>query len=98
MEVFDVKLNDSYDLQISNGDFAVGESTAQHERLLIESNKGEWRQYPTCGVGIMRYIHDESPGDLITAIKTELRNDGMNVAGISVSDDGKIEIDASYGE
>jgi hypothetical protein len=95
MEMFDLIIDS--DLQTDGGDFVVSESTAQHEKLLIESNKGEWRQYPLCGVGIARYINDETPGSLITAIKTELKNDGMNVNGVSISPDtGNIEIDAYY--
>lgn len=95
--VQDIMLDDNYELQIAKGDFVVGESTAQHEKLLIGSNKGEWRQYPTCGVGIQRYINDEAPGDLVTSIKTELKNDGMTVNSVRINPDtGKIEIDAEY--
>ena len=94
--VNDVILDEQYELQMVNGDFAVGESTAQHEKLLIVSNKGEWRQYPISGVGIGRYVNDEAPGSLITAINTELKNDGMTVNSLRVNADGKIEIDAEY--
>ena len=94
--VRDVILDDAGGMQIIDGDFVIDSSTAQHERLLIVSNKGEWRQHPTCGVGIERYINDEAPGDLPTAIRTELKNDGMTVKTVRMNMNGQIEIDAEY--
>jgi hypothetical protein len=92
----DIILHEGYEPVIADDDFTVGESAAQHEKLLLVSHQGEWRQHPACGVGIQRYINDEAPGDLVSAIRTELRNDGMKVRTVRITADEKIVIDAEY--
>ena len=95
--VQDIMLDDNQDLMIAAGDFAVAESTQQHERMTIESAKGDWRQFPIFGVDIQRYLNDETPGDLVSAIKTELKNDGMIGVRVKINPQtGDILIDGEY--
>ena len=92
----DILLNDDGDLQFENGDFKKGESTYQHQRFLLTSQKGEWREYPLVGVGLQDYLNDHNLSDLSFEIENQFENDGMSVREISVFENGKVTIDAKY--
>ena len=91
----DILLDANFDLRIENGDFVIGESTAQHQQLLLMLNKGELKQYPTATVGAILYKNDEGPSEFIQEIATKFSQDGMNVNKIAV-EMGIIKIDAEY--
>lgn len=77
-------LDASFDLLIQNGDFVIDESTRQHQQLLILTEKGENREFPTRGVGISNWLNDDTPsGDLNAAIKKEFIADGMKIIAIT---------------
>jgi len=90
----DILLQD-YDLLIENGDLVVGESTHQHQDLLLLADKGEFKQFPTVGVGILRYLETYDTNDLAREIRTEFNRDGMTVSEIKF-DGSKIDIKANY--
>lgn len=53
----DILLNDDNDIDVSaDGDFKVGPSDEQHMGLIIETYPGNWKEFPTCGVGIKDYV------------------------------------------
>jgi len=91
----DLLLNEDYNLRIENGDFVVGESTRQHQDLLLLADKGEFKQFPTIGIGILRYLEDYSGDNLAREIRTEFNKDGMNVKEIRFNG-SKIDITANY--
>lgn len=90
------------DLKIADGDFVSGESTKQHQSLLVRTKKGELRQFPKTGVGIDDFLQDDNPGDATPEIQKQLEADGMVVRDIqlqfSEQDEKKLElrIDAYY--
>lgn len=88
------------DLKIENGDFVKGESTKQHQGLLVRLKKGELRQFPKTGVGIEDFLQDDNPGDAHMEIQKQLEADGMVVREIRLrfNEDGELElmIDAYY--
>jgi hypothetical protein len=97
----DYKLDESDDLLITAGDFVVGESTQQHQSLLVRAKKGELRQYPKTGVGIDDFLQDDNPGDVWQEIQKQFDADGMVVRRIEIGYDesqNKIEpkVDAYY--
>lgn len=91
----DILLTDG-DATIANGDFACGESTAEHQRQLILAAKGDYKQNPTIGVGVLAYI-DDDPGmqELANEIATEFTGDGMTVQEVNVTST-RIETKANY--
>lgn len=95
-------LHDSDDLKIANGDFVTGESTQQHQSLLVRLKKGELRQFPKTGVGIDSFLQDENPGDVHMEIQKQIEADGMVVRDILIRFDEKdlkkleLTIDAYY--
>lgn len=92
----DILLNDDFDLQLVAGDFVVGESTAQHQKLLILSDKGEFKEIPMRGVGSRRYLEDDTPDNLAREIRTEFAADGMTVNKIQIAADLTIQVGANY--
>lgn len=91
----DILLTD-YDLETGNGDFLLGDPTYQNQELLLLSQKGEWKENPTIGVGISNYLLDEGKADLLRDIRIEFNRDGMKVEKISMDAKGKLLIAASY--
>lgn len=88
------------DLKIEGGDFAVGESTKQHQSLMIRLNKGELRQFPKTGVGVDSFLQDDNPGDVEPEIRKQFEADGMTIRDIDVRFDASgelnVRVDAYY--
>lgn len=91
----DVLLDDEFDLLIKNGDLVIGESTYQHQQLLLLAEKGEIREFPTRGVGIRTWLLDDQAGNLNGAIKREFEADGMRVESVNTRG-GNINVVANY--
>lgn len=93
----DILLNKSTnDLVIQNGDLVIGESTRQHQQLLLLFEKGDLIEFPTHGVGTRSWINDDvSFADLKAEIKREFERDGMRVTKIAVSSQ-TITTEANY--
>jgi len=53
----DFKTATSGDLEISGGDLEIFESDTQHIADIVISAAGEWKEYPTLGVGLEKYIN-----------------------------------------
>lgn len=92
----DILLDENFDLQIANGDLVVGESTYQHQKILIFADKGQFKANPTIGVGSRRYLETSKPDELAREIRLEFYGDGMDVKTLSIADNLEIKIDAEY--
>lgn len=91
----DILLDVDLDLSIENGDFVIGESTNQQQKIMLLADKNEFKENPTVGVGIETYLDDESPADMHREIRLQFSKDGMKVKSIKTIE-GKINIDAPY--
>lgn len=92
----DILLGDDFDLDVAGGDFVSGESTRQHQQILLLNEKGELREFPTVGVGLASWLNDDNQvNDLNSRIKTEYENDGMKVLSVS-GRDAKLQVEAEY--
>jgi hypothetical protein len=76
---YDILLDGDFDLAFVDGDFAIGESTRQHQNLILVSEPGEWREFPTCGVGMQSKLLGDNPGEVVSIIKRQFEQDGMTV-------------------
>ena len=78
-QVEDIMLLDTYDLAISDtGDFIVNHSDQQHMVLIVETEEGDWKQYPLMGVGIQKYQAAPNAGNAIRReIKVKAEADGF---------------------
>lgn len=91
----DILLDEIGDLQITNGDLVIGTSDLQHQQLLLQTFKGEWKENPTIAVGAAGFLKDDNVQALAAEIKQEFERDGMQVKAIEVTTE-KINIDAAY--
>lgn len=98
MEVFDFKTDKiTGGRVIENGDFAIGESTQQHQEDLLMSEKGEWLSDLTAGVGIRSMLlNDSEPDELKVEIQVEFERDGMDVNSLKIDNEFNLKIDANY--
>lgn len=95
--MFDLLLDINFDLKVSVGDLVVGESTRQHQQLLLLAEKGEFREFPARGIGAQSWLLDDiQAGDFAAAVKKEFEADGMKVLLVKGAQAGKLQIEASY--
>lgn len=85
-----------FELAFSEGDFLIGESTQQHQQLLLLLDKGALRGAPTRGVGLLGWLLDDQSGNLNGAIKREFEADGMVVQTVQGTYK-TLQIAATYG-
>ena len=92
----DILLDENLDLLIVDGDFVVGESTAQHQKILMLADKGEFKESPMRGVGALRFLEEARPDNLLREIRQEFTIDGMLIEGIKIDSLSGIQIEANY--
>jgi hypothetical protein len=93
----DLLLDDNDNLIISNGDFVIGNADYQQRKLIILSQKGEWKEYPSLGFGIDNYLKKSVTADekqkFITELKSELSSDNIkDTVKIEGNDLSKFEL------
>lgn len=100
MQVFDyIDLATTGDILIQNGDFVIGESTAQHMQDLLIADKGQYRLHPEVGVGIDQFINADFYADEIAAaIQDDYTYDGLRISKLIVHSGQDVSINASYNE
>ncbi len=82
------------DMASKDGDFVIGDSTRQHQVDLLVASEGQYKQFPTTGVGIEFFLLDEDKTDMIRKIRSQFTRDGMSVLKVTVM--GGININAQY--
>ena len=75
--------------------FVIGDTTFQNQKILLLANKGEMKEYPTCGVGASNYLESNNGDELAREIRSEFTKDGMEVTKIAI-DIPSIKIEAKY--
>ena len=96
-DVVDILIDqDTYEIRIENGDFVLGESDPQHIELIFVIDKGQNRQYPLLGLGILKQLSGNiDPLALKQAIQKNLVDDGYRVNKIIVTPEYEITVDAT---
>lgn len=97
-KLFDWIVGATFDMQIKNGDFVMGESTLQNQQFLLLAEKGEYKQHPTTGVGLVNSIEEDKTGaELEADIQSNFEADGMTITKLKVKSFDDIQIEAQYG-
>lgn len=93
----DLILDDDGDIQFDdNGELVLGDATNQNQKLILISNKGEWKEFPELGVGIEQMLSNENYNEVLIDAKKNLEYDGMEVKNIRFTEMGKLMVDAKY--
>lgn len=93
----DLLLDDNGDIQFDdNGELITGDATNQNQQLILIANKGEWKEFPELGVGIVEMLSNENYNEIMIEAKKNLEYDGMEVNNIRFTENGKLMVDAKY--
>jgi len=97
MKPHDMLLEADNDLKLTpGGDIDIGDATLQHQALLLQSQKGEWKQSPATGIGVEDFIADDLLIEMENEIRKQLIADGMTIQQLDVFEDGSINLTATY--
>lgn len=91
----DVLIDEDNDIVISNGDFAIGDSDIKHQEHILIANKGEFKEFPEIGVGIIEALNSDDIRGVLDNVKRNFQYDGMYVNNITY-DGEKLVTDAKY--
>lgn len=75
----DILLDADNDFVITGNDVTFGESDGQHGRLIIDTKKGDWTQFPNTGVGIIQYLKGSFDGEARRNVRLQMQGDGYKV-------------------
>lgn len=75
----DILLDADNDFVITENDVTLGESDGQHGRLIIDTQKGDWTQFPQTGVGIVQYLKGAFDGEARRNVRLQMQGDGYKV-------------------
>jgi len=89
-----ILIGENGDLLIENGSLVLGESDAQHVDAIISACKGEFKELPALGVGIVSYLKKQNAS--LESIKREitvnLKADGYKANGFSINSAGAFNV------
>lgn len=75
----------------------IGTTTFQNQALILQAFKGEFKEYPTLGVGISDILGDDEMTGWKREIALQLKTDGMKVKTVDLDlKNNKLTIDAEY--
>ena len=92
-----ILLDQNGDIMVRNGGMVIGDTTLQNQYLILVAQKGEFKEYPTLGVGISDMLGDDDPLEWKKRIREEFAKDDLKVNKIDLNlHSGEINIDAKY--
>jgi len=93
---------DTADLIIKDGDFVIDYSDRHHIETLVRSEKGEFKQSPLTGIGVMNYINAPLTREIKTKfekdIRLQLSADSFEITQVAVENFENIIIDAEIND
>ncbi len=96
----DILLDSDGDLIWQDGDLVIGDSSEQNIENILAAQKGEFRQSPLVGVGILNYLSSSmtfiTRRKLEREISMQLAADGAAEVEASFSKEGKLQVTAVY--
>lgn len=98
-KVYDIALNkETGDLLIQAGDFAISESTEQHMKDLIASNKTNYKASPLLGVALSDFLLDDVAysDDLKKEIMVQFETDGIDIEQMNIASAESIAVSGEY--
>lgn len=90
-----ILIDDNGNIVVRSGSLAIGETTSQNQRIILEAEKGEIKEDPLLGVGVSSYLDDDDTSAFLREVRTNLRRDGQKVHSCKFVD-GKLQLDAGY--
>lgn len=94
----DIQHDETGDIDLQGGDLFYTESTGQHQKDILLACAGDYKQAPAVGVGVIDFLHDNMPEDLLRQIRKQFQGDGMKVGKVAYNGEKELITDASYGD
>lgn len=94
--MIDYKQTPEGDLDLSFDDFQWVESTGQHQRDIMLSKQGWYKESPLLGVDTLWFLDDIDPSHYLRTVRKHFVRDGMKVQNIYIDSQGEIHVDAAY--
>lgn len=96
----DINLDHSNDLAVKNGDFDIQDSDIQNVSLLLASVKGDFKESPALGIGLVRYLDSPfSAGQrlkFVREVSLQIEADGGTKPEVQFGPQGDITIKTTY--
>jgi len=73
----------------------VGDTLYQNQFMILNAQKGEFKENPTLGVGLNDMANDDDLNEWKKAIREEFAKDGLKVDKLSITTSG-MEVKADY--
>lgn len=51
---------ETFELELSNKQLSIGTTDEQNVQLILLTNKGEWKENPVLGAGLLSYLHSNA--------------------------------------
>ena len=93
--MMDIQLTSDLELAFAAGDLVIDDNLKQAQQLLLGTNKGEWKQNPKAGVGVVNFIESAATGELSREIREQYSRDGMRVNSVKISNSQR-NVDAQW--
>lgn len=95
--MLDIAQTHDGDISLEAGDLVYTEPSWQHKRDILLADKGHYKEKPATGVGIVSFLQDTEPENMLRTVRKEFTRDKMKVNNISY-ENGQLEIDAEYAD
>lgn len=94
-----ILLSDNGDLLITNGNLTIGDSDDQNVTSILSAVKGEIKENPLLGVGLINYVNKQNNNleQLKREVSVNLKADGYNIDRFSLDESGGFSIDYKLG-
>ena len=86
--VWDILLNDKFEVLYEDGDFKIGESDQQHIQHILLARPGQFAQHPLIGCGVQDYDHSsQSVQEKKQNISLQLESDNYKINSLVITTD-----------
>lgn len=93
--MIDIAQTSGGDIELATGDLTYNESTEQHQQDILIADQGHYKEFPDIGVGILNFLHDTDPENLLRTTRKQFTKDGMKVRHIGIKNN-QIDVKAEY--
>lgn len=96
-DIADLKIKKVLDSEgkIASG-LVIGDTTQQNMAIILTSNPGEIKQYPTMGVGLIDATHGTDLLSYRHNIRSQFKRDKLKISELELYDPKKVSIKANY--
>lgn len=84
------------DLKVKNNHLQIGGTLYQNLAIITEAHQGEFKQFPTLGVGLDQYLGENETNNsaLKHAIRENAKYDNVKITALQIAETGEINIKA----